>query len=289
MSQFCLTCLLKQHYGEPLCANCSPKASVEQGFLSFAPELCHSNDGYQEEDFAKLYRLEDRHFWFQYRNRLLCWALEHFCHLAPKSKMLEIGCGTGVVLKSIQHRFPKTQLFGSELSTTGLTFAARRLPGIPLFQMDARDIPFRDAFDVIGAFDVIEHIQEDTLVLEQIHQALTSKGKLLVSVPQHSWLWSEVDVHACHVRRYSEADLLDKLRHTGFHCLHSTSFVSILLPAMLLSRLKQQQSTNQSELEIPNWLNQTFTHCLNLEWFWVKRRFNLPIGGSRLIVAEKID
>ena len=71
--------------------------------------------------------------------------------------------------------------------------------------MDARNIPFRDEFDVIGAFDVLEHIDEDVAVIDEVRKALRPGGGFLMSVPQHPALWSQQDERAFHVRRYTAA------------------------------------------------------------------------------------
>ena len=81
--------------------------------------------------------------------------------------------------------------------------------------MDARNIPFESEFDVIGAFDVLEHINEDTEVLAQIYTALKAEGLMLISVPQHPWLWSSLDEYACHVRRYTALDIQQKIEAAG--------------------------------------------------------------------------
>lgn len=72
-------------------------------------------------------------------------------------------------------------------------------------QMDARAIPAEAVFDLIGAFDVIEHIEEDEAALAAIHRALAPGGVAIIAVPQHPWLWSEADDVAHHARRYSRA------------------------------------------------------------------------------------
>src|SRR6266545_4042215 len=97
-----------------------------------------------------------------------------YCSYEPEN-FLEIGCGTGFVLSGIRKAFPELILSGSEIFSEGLNLAAERLPGVELFQMDARRIPFQEEFDVIGAFDVLEHVKEDEEVLSQMYQA-TRKG-----------------------------------------------------------------------------------------------------------------
>ena len=117
-------------------------------------------------------------------------------------------------------------------------------------------------------------------------------GVFILTVPQHQWLWSEVDVNACHVRRYNAKQLHQKLSKAGFEIERSTSFVSLLLPLMLLSRLIHRKSTNRSkvssELNLPRWLNVLFSGVMKLERGLIKLGINFPLGGSRLVVARKL-
>src|SRR5690606_28048554 len=108
-------------------------------------------------------------------------------------------------------------------------------------QMDARRIPFIEEFDVVGAFDVLEHVEEDEVVLAEIHQALKPDGHIVLTVPQHTWLWSPSDDYAHHERRYGLNELGKKVQAAGFKIQRSTSFVALLLPLMLLSRLRTKK------------------------------------------------
>src|SRR5205823_1532466 len=90
--------------------------------------------------------------------------------------------------------------------------------------------------DAIGAFDVLEHVYEDEAVLRQLYQALKPRGGLLLSVPQHPWLWSPVDDYSHHRRRYIASALAEEVERAGFRILRQTSFVSLLLPVVALSR-----------------------------------------------------
>jgi len=217
------------------------------------------------------------------------WAIEKYGN--DFRSFLEIGCGTGFVLSGVAKAFPDAHLRGSEIFAAGLEFAAARLPTVEFLQMDARNIPFVDEYDAIGAFDVIEHIEEDDQVLSQIHQALKPNGVMLLTVPQHAWLWSAVDDNSCHVRRYSAKQLHTAVTKAGFRIVRSTSFVSSLLPAMALSRALQNKKTRREdaagELAIAPWLNAVFSSMLAVEVGLIRRGANLPVGGSRLVVAKK--
>jgi len=89
---------------------------------------------------------------------------------------------------------------GAEQHIAGLRRARERLPEVEFVQLDARNLPYKSEFDAIGAFDVIEHIEEDIEVIRSARAALVKNGILVVTVPQHAWLWSGADEHAHHKR-----------------------------------------------------------------------------------------
>jgi len=210
----CLDC--DAHYVSSLdsCSSCGFSPVLVDGFHAYAPDFAHSGGGFKSSYFSELARLEENNFWFRSRSQLILWALDEYCH--NFQSILEIGCGTGYVLSGVSKHFPLSTLHGSEIFTAGLNFAAARLPAANLMQMDARKIPFEEEFDVIGAFDVLEHIEDDECVLAQVHAALKPQGLILLTVPQHAWLWSASDKYACHVRRYTASDLHHKIKKAGF-------------------------------------------------------------------------
>lgn len=274
------------------CASCGFSPSLVNGFRAYAPELAHVGGGFEPSHFSQLAQLEENSFWFQARNQLILWALEKYCQ--DFKSLLEIGCGTAYVLSGISKKFPQRILHGSEIFIAGLDFAIKRLPSINLMQMDARNIPFEEEFDVIGAFDVLEHIEEDEQVLKQVYAALKPEGFMLLTVPQHTWLWSSIDERAHHVRRYTASDLHSKIKTAGFQIIRSTSFVSTLLPAMIASRFFQNKNSHKeieptTELKLSTWLNSSFSQLMRIELALIKKGFNFPIGGSRLVVAKKFS
>jgi SAM-dependent methyltransferase len=258
------------------------------GFDSYAPDFAHDGGGFKSNYFSDLARLEETNFWFRARNQLIIWAIEKYCQ--NFKSFLEVGCGTGYVLSGVSKKFPHSTLYGSEIFITGLGFATARLPSTKLMQMDARNIPFENEFDVVGAFDVIEHIKEDQVVLQNLFRAIKPGGSLLVTVPQHQWLWSASDDYACHERRYSANDLQVKLRESGFEIIRSTSFVSLLLPAMILSRHRGRSGKKFDALDEFN-INPITNNILELvmaiERGLIRLGINIPFGGSRLVVARR--
>lgn len=271
------------------CPACGFTPPMLEGFPTMAPELAHGGAGYQPEAYAELATLEARNFWFRARNRLIVWALNR--HFPLMQRYMEIGCGTGFVLAGVAEAYPQATLTGSEVFTVGLPYAARRVEQAELLQMDARHIPYTEEFDVIGAFDVLEHIEEDEAVLAEMHSALHPGGGIVLTVPQHPGLWSRQDEYACHVRRYRVGEMRDKVLRAGFEVDLETSFVSLLLPAMLASRILQRKesanSEHMAELRLPAFINTAFEGVMNIERLLIKSGMRFPAGGSLLMIARK--
>lgn len=271
------------------CPYCFYEPEEIEGHLAFAPELAKDSEGFEADYFARLAEMEAGNFWFRSRNRLLIWALLRYF---PEAKnFLEIGCGTGFVLSGIRQAFPELVLSGSEIFSEGLNFAAERLPGVELFQMDARRIPFREEFDLIGAFDMLEHVKEDEEVLSQMYRATRKGGGILLTVPHHPFLWSASDDFARHARRYKTRELSDKVKQAGFDVLRITSFVTLLLPLLVLSRFKQRFDGKEfdpsSEFNISSLVNTTLEKLLDGERTVIRAGLSLPAGGSLLLVARR--
>jgi len=243
--------------------------------------------GFPPKAFDGLAAQEDSNWWFRSRNKIIIWAITKYA--SNPETFLEIGCGTGFVLQGINKTFPDTALYGDEYFEEGLKHAKIRVPEASFRHLDATKMKDRDCYDAIGAFDVIEHIEDDNTALKNCFQALKKEGHLFLTVPQHMWLWSQVDEDACHVRRYTQLDIICKVEQSGFHVLTSSSFISFLLPLMFLSRkaLSKKTSASKNEVEISSWLNFLFEAIMKVEIYFIKLGARFPFGGSLILVAKK--
>lgn len=138
---------------------------------------------------------------------------------------------------------------------------------------------------------MIEHIPEDELALAEMHRVLRSGGGLLLTVPQHPWLWGDPDDYAHHQRRYRRRDLVAKVQRAGFRVERVTSFVSLLLPAMAASRLLKRRSKGafdpMSEFRLPRPLDRAMRGVLGVETAMIRVGISFPAGGSLLLVARR--
>jgi hypothetical protein len=124
-----------------------------------------------------------------------------------------------------------------------------------------------------------------------LRAAAVPGGGVLITVPQHPALWSEYDVRAGHVRRYRARELSTRMVEAGLEIVRMTSFVTVLLPLMYLSRLAQRAPgagyDPLAELRIAPWLNWPPEQALALECLLIRAGINFPVGGSLLVVARR--
>lgn len=277
-----------------VCESCGNHLSLNGDIVLAAPELANSISGFDPSDFDYLSVAELTHFWFVARRNLIVSLMDKY---SPTSRSyLEIGCGTGNVISAVSKSRHWERVVGAEVHPKGLNLARPRLPiNVELIQLDARHLPFSEVFEVIGAFDVLEHIAEDEKVLGEVQRSLVRGGTFVMTVPQHPWLWSISDEIAHHERRYSRGELEKKLRCAGFVVEFSTSYTASLLPLMAVSRLlsrfvgseRDVREVARQEFEISAFTNGVLTRLLEAEVALTKRGMRWPAGGSRVIVAKK--
>jgi len=268
------------------CPVCGVTPELVDGIPLFAPELAIEGIGYDSDWFDALVEVEDQNWWFRSRNRLI---LETLRRVFPRAgSVLEIGCGTGFVLRDLVRA--GYEVTGSELFPRGIEHARRRASEATFVQLDARSLPYRGAFDVVAALDVIEHVADDESVLSEMAAAVRPGGGVMITVPQHRWLWSKADDFAHHERRYTRRDLVTKLERAGLEPAVVTSFVTIALPAMFVARMVEQRSDTydpMSEFAIPPLLNRALEQLASVERMLIRAGVSLPAGGSLLVAARR--
>ncbi len=155
--------------------------------------------------YQQMAELDQRHWWYRARRQVLAELIRRVVDPPKDAHILEIGCGTG-------HNLAMLGDFGRvdalELDDEARAHAEKRLGrsvmSTPLPQLAG--VPERH-YDLIGAFDVIEHIDDDQAALESIANGLKPSGKFVMTVPAHQWMWSAHDVVNHHRRRYSKRRL----------------------------------------------------------------------------------
>jgi SAM-dependent methyltransferase len=249
-------------------------------------------------EIAQLFVAEDRHFWFQARNRVLARVVSQLVEgLADGFRVLEVGCGNGNVLRVLEDVCTRGEVIGADLMPQRLQFARRRTR-CRLIQADLHELPFEQPFDLIGLFDVLEHLPDDRRALVDLKSALSPEGALVLTVPAHMALWSYADTFAGHYRRYSPTQLKRALTEAGFQVDYLTQFMMVLTPLMWLARrmaalwkrtgavAESQRELVVKELRTVPVVNGVLRYLLEREAPLIARRRRLPIGASLLAIAR---
>jgi 2-polyprenyl-3-methyl-5-hydroxy-6-metoxy-1,4-benzoquinol methylase len=267
---------------------------IIDGIKCYSPEVANSYADYPDSGFDLTDQNALSSFWVSSRNRLFKSIVQR--HLLPtgKTKFLEIGCATGDFIQQIAQN-KNLEITGSEIYLKGLVYAKKNLPSVDFVQFDVTQGKIGEQFHIITAFDVIEHIENDNAALTNISQMLNKDGVLIVSVPQHLFLWSKLDEIVKHKRRYSRRDLIDKLKSNDFDIDYATSFLFILFPLMLLSRLfdrgRDRPLSDEQELEkrvkFSGVLNTIFDCFMRIDEGLIRLGASLPFGGTLVVVARK--
>jgi SAM-dependent methyltransferase len=253
--------------------------------------LADTINGFDPRSFEELVAVEPENFWFVVRNELIVGLIERFF---PKARhFMEVGCGTGYVLRAVAGSREWERVVGSELHPSGLAYARERLPSnVELFQMDARNIPIFNVFDLTAAFDVVEHVDDDGAVLRGMRKATRKGGGIILTVPQHPWLWSQADIVAHHQRRYRRNELEAKLCASGFELVFSSSYTALLLPFMAINRVKSRRDKTResafNELRLNRYVNGLFAAILKAEVRMTLAGVRWPAGGSRVVVGRAV-
>ena len=242
----------------------------------------------QQHTYSIMYEVEEKHWWFVGRRRIIAGFVEKICRDIGKlrPRILDVGCGTGANLQMLSE-FGVTE--GVDVSTEALDFCrARGLSKVK--QGAAESLPYEDAsFDLVTGLDVVEHLDDDVAGLREMRRVLRPDGRALLFVPAFMFLWGVQDDISHHRRRYTVAELKRRLSEAGLSVERATyaniSFFLPILVGRMLMRLTGFRPASENNITIGA-LNRLLGNILGAESWWL-RRMNFPFGVSIVCVARR--
>jgi SAM-dependent methyltransferase len=234
--------------------------------------------------YQQMAELDDRHWWYRARRRILAELIRREANLPADARILEIGCGTGhnlSMLGGFGH------IDGLELDDEAAALSEKRL-GRKVMRSPLpalAEVP--GDYDLIGAFDVIEHIDDDTAALAAIATKLKPGGKFIMTVPAHPWMWTAHDVANHHKRRYSKAALRKLVEGSPMRLDKIGYFNSLLFPLAVAQRAASKlRGKDNGDVSLPAApLNRSLEAVFASERYLVGR-LPLPPGLSLFAVAS---
>jgi SAM-dependent methyltransferase len=199
--------------------------------------------------YQQMAELDDRHWWYRARRKILAQLIRREVKLPTNAKILEIGCGTGHNLAMLAG-FGRVD--GLELDDEAAALSEKRLGRKVLRSPLPALVGVRKKYDLIGAFDVIEHIDDDSAALAAIATKLKPGGKLMMTVPAHPWMWTAHDVVNHHKRRYSKRSLRALVEGSPLKLDKIGYFNSLLFPVAVAERAASKlRGKDNGDVKLP--------------------------------------
>ena len=236
--------------------------------------------------YDRMNELEATHWWFVARRKVIATFVARELKGRAQPRILEAGCGSGGNL-AILARFGQVDAFEYDggarehaVMKSGLDIRFGALPD---------DLPFDDRrYDLIGLFDVLEHVEDDSASLAALAGRLKTGGRILVTVPAFPFLWSKHDVRHHHFRRYTRASLAEAARQAGLKVSYCSYFNAFLFPLAVTARAMKRLTGRDTPDDTlpPAWLNGVMARIFGFE-SRVLKAARFPVGLSLAAVLER--
>ena len=241
----------------------------------------------KEHTYPIMFRVEQSHWWYTGRRKILAEFVEEICRQIKdrRPRILDVGCGTGANLLMLS-KYGDAE--GVDISEDALAFCRER--GLEKVRLGAgEELPYEDGtFDLVTAFDVVEHMDNDLAGLREMRRVLRPGGRVLLFVPTFMFLWGLQDDVSNHRRRYRLPELRRVLEQAGFEIERTTyANITFFLPILLvrkLMRLTGIKTESENTITVSA-LNGVFGRLFGAE-SWILKHMNLPFGVSGLCVAR---
>lgn len=217
-------------------------------------------------EYDRMAKMEKDYWWHVGRLKILDEQLRKLSK-NRKLKILNIGCGTGGTIKMLEKH---GEVINADISDDAIKYM-QSLGFENTTKVDGILLPFEDdSFDIVAAFDVLEHIEDDVEALKEWRRVLKPSGHILVTVPAYQWLWSQHDVSLQHYRRYTRKSLKASGEEAGLRSSRLSYAIAFSLPLVSGFRfankaLQRQANAEASYVIVPGLVNKTFIKLLEVE------------------------
>jgi ubiquinone/menaquinone biosynthesis C-methylase UbiE len=242
----------------------------------------------KKSEYARMAEHEANYWWHLGRLRIIQTYIKKAVGRKKDAKILNVGCGTGGTIDMLES-------FGEvdnvDISDDAIKFMKKH--GYHrITKVDDIELPFKDkSYDIVGAFDVLEHIEDHVGALKEWSRVLKDDGAVVLTVPAYQWLWSDHDVSLYHKRRYTTKLLAKAADEAGLRPLKKSYAVVFSLPMVVGFRtlnklLGRKTDSETSYVDVPEWVNKTFTKLLYAE-AGLHKHVAFPAGTSVVAILKK--
>lgn len=231
---------------------------------------------------------EKTYWWHLGRLRIIQKYVQHVKDGKKELTILNIGCGTGGTIDMLEN-FGTTD--NVDISDDAIKFMKKQ--GYKrITKVDGIKLPFKaKSYDMVGAFDVLEHIEDHIEALKEWKRVIKDDGAIVITVPAYQWLWSDHDVSLHHKRRYTTKRLAKAAKEAGLKPEKKSYAIVFSLPLITGFRvlnkvLGRKADSETSYVDVPDWMNSLFSKLLYGE-AKLHKKISFPAGTSVVAVLRK--
>jgi SAM-dependent methyltransferase len=196
--------------------------------------------------------------------------------------MLDIGCSSGFLLAQLRSSFPDAFVIGADVVRGPLLALAKTQPDVPLLHFDLTRCPLPGAsVDVVFLLNVLEHIENDALAVQQLARILKPGGLAIVEVPAGPHLYDYYDMMLMHYRRYRQRDLRRLFQSSGFEIVRASHLGFFLYPPFaLLKLLRRRKHAQVNDQEAQGLVQKDIAQTNGSALLGAVTRFELLLGDA---------
>ncbi len=242
----------------------------------------------KKSEYARMEDREKTYWWHLGRLRIIKTYVNRSLKDKDTPVILNVGCGTGGTIDMLE-KFG--QVDNVDISDDAIRFMKQH--GYKrITKVKDIKLPFKPkSYDIVGAFDVLEHIEKEKSALKEWKRVIKDDGAIVITVPAYQWLWSDHDVSLHHKRRYTTGRLEAAATQAGLRVEKKSYAIVFSLGLVVGFRtlnkiLGRKTDSETSYVDIPGWVNSLFTNLLYVE-AWFHKYIRFPFGTSVVVVLRK--
>jgi len=242
--------------------------------------------------YEEYYDLERNHWWFRARKKIIHSLLKKYIG-RQNASVLNIGAATGETSRMLGDFGNVTSV---EYDKDCCVFVKQKMD-LDFIQASITELPFPgNSFDVVSAFDVVEHVEQDAQAVKEIFRVCRPGGCIAVTVPAYRFLWSYHDDVNHHVRRYSLEELKNLFKDLDGKIIYSSYFNTFLFPPVALTRMianvfpsaVKRKGSGSDFSYSGGWISSSlFYPVMAGESFFMKAGIRFPFGISIVLIFTK--
>lgn len=193
--------------------------------------------------------------------------------------ILEVGCSSGFMLRLIQKNLNNAFVIGADVVQIPLEDLAIKLSNVPLLRFDLTNCPLpNNSVDAVVLLNVLEHIEDHTAAMKQVHRILRPGGIAVIEVPAGPNLFDIYDKVLRHFRRYRLSDLRGMMKKIGYRIVEQSHLGFFMYPGFWLVKQRNKRLLSEEKIAYKQVVEADIRNTSGSRILAMIMRFELALG-----------